>query len=596
MVALAALVLLVFAGAGLMYAFRQFLFTAKTATAHFQSMSISRVTTEGNVDSVTISPDGKYIAYSLEESGKRSLWTKHLGTGSRVQIVSPVESLAMNAATFSPDGGYVYYTRVDEQNPQGALYNVPVLGGASKKILPAVSQPVSISPDGNQIAFGRFHVTGTEDELLVANADGSNERSLLKVVEPDWLSGSVPAWSPDAKMLAVGYGTRARKPGLPADSYAMSVAVVSLANPGLKTFTSRDWLYIGNPRWFSDGSGLVFIANEHLMDQPQVWQASYPSGEARRVTNDLNSYDYYSLTLTADTKAFVAVQTDSISNLWTAPDGDAGRAHAITSGRNVREGTHGLSWTPDGKLVYDSDVKGNASIWIVNADGTEPRALTDGSSDDYQPQVSPDGRYILFGSHRNSSYQVWRMDIDGRNPKQLTRGAGVPAFSVSPDGKWLICHPWVGGLFKISIDGGNPIQLVATGYLRNPQVSPDGKLIAYFFEDEQTKRPKTGVIEFDTGALVKTLELPVSAGVSFSGGAHYHGFRWGSDGKALVYVNTLSGISNLWRQPLDGSPAKQITNFKSDLIYSFAYSHDGRTLAFARGSHTRDAVLISEVK
>ena len=85
-------------------------------------------------------------------------------------------------------------------------------------------------------------------------------------------------------------------------------------------------------------------------------------------------------------------------------------------------------------------------------------------------------------------------------------------------------------------------------------------------------------------------------GSGFYAGAHYHGFRWASDGKALVYVNTLSGVSNLWRQPLDGTQAKQITNFKSDLIYSFVYSPDGRTLALARGSHTRDAVLISEGK
>ena len=595
LIALSVLVVVLPAGAGLIYSIKQFVFATKPAAVHFQNMKITRVTNEGNVDSVTISPDGKYIAYSLEESGKRSLWTKHLGTGSRVQIVAPVESLAMNASTFSPDGGYVYYTRIDEQNPKGALYQVPVLGGMSKKILPNVSQPVSISPDGKQIAFGRYHVTGTEDELLVANADGSNERSLVKVVEPDWLSGSSPAWTPDGKMLAVGYGTKVRGASVSADSYAMTIAGVSLTNPSLKPLTSRNWPYTGNAAWFSDGSGLVFVANEHLVDRPQVWQASYPSGEARRITNDLNSYDYYSLTLTADAKAFIAVQTDPVSNIWIAPEGDAGRARAITSGRNVREGQYGLSWTPDGKLVYDSDVKGNAGIWIVS-DGSEPRALTDGATDDFMPQVSPDGRYIVFGTFRNSSYQIWRMDIDGRNPEQLTHGPGVPAFSISPDGRWVICHPWVGGIFKIPIEGGNPVELIARGYTRNPQVSPDGKLLAYFFEDEQTKRPKIAVVEFDDGAPVNTFELPVSAGTNFYEGAHYHGFHWAPDGKALVFVNTLNGISNLWRQPLDGGLAKQITNFKSDLIYSFAYSHDGRTLAFARGSHIRDAVLISEEK
>lgn len=587
------LVLIVLGGGYVLY---RFIATPKTQPAHFQNIKLTRVTSEGNVDSVTISPDGKYIAYSLEESGQRSLWTKHLGTGSRVQIVAPVESLAMNASTFSPDGGYVYYTRIDEQNPKGALYQVPVLGGTSKKILTNVSQPVSVSPDGKQLAFGRYHVTQTEDELLVANVDGSNERSLVKVVEPDWLSASIPAWSPDGKMLAVGYGTKLRGPNVSADSYAMTITLVSLANPSLKPLGSRTWPYTGNAAWFSDGSGLVFIANEHLLEHPQVWQASYPSGEARRITNDLNSYEYYSLTLTADAKAFVTVQTDPVSNIWIAPEGDATRARAITSGRNVREGQNSVSWTPDGKLVYDTDVKGNASIWMVNADGSELRAVTEGATDDFTPQVSPDGRYIVFGSFRNSSYQIWRMDSDGRNSEQLTHGPGVPAFSISPDGRWVICHPWAGGIFKVPIEGGNPVGVIAKGFTRNPQVSPDGKLLAYFFEDEQTKRPKIAVVEFDGGAPVKMFELPVSAGTTFFEAGHYHGFQWAPDGQALVYINTLKGVSNLWRQPLDGGPVRQITDFKCDRIYSFAYSRDGRTLAFSRGSHNRDAVLISEEK
>ncbi|MGH9968127.1 MAG: protein kinase domain-containing protein [Pyrinomonadaceae bacterium] len=594
-IALAALFVVLLGGAGLIYTLRHLVLPSKPADAHFQNMKIMRVTNEGNVDSVTISPDGKYIAYTLEESGKRSLWTKHLGTGSRVQIVAPVESLAMNASKFSPDGGYVYYTRVDEQNPKGALYQVPVLGGTAKRIIANVSQPVALSPDGKQIAFGRYHMTTTEDELLVANVDGTNERTIVKVVEPEWLSGASPAWSPDGKMLAIGYGSKARDPRLPAGSYVMTIAVISLANPTLKPVTSRGWPYTGNVAWFSDGSGVAFVAREQRLGALQIWQASYPEGEMRRITNDLNSYDYYSLTLTADAQALVAVQTDPVSNIWVAPDGDASRARAVTSGRNVQEGHYGLAWTPDRKLVYDSSVKTNASIWIVNADGSEPKPLTDGAVDDFMPEVSRDGRYIAFASQRNS-FQVWRMDIDGGNPKQLTEGTGAPTFSISPDGRWLVYSLFLGGIFKVPIDGGSPVALIVKGNLRYPQVSPDGKLLAYFFEDEQTGRPKIAVIEFEGGAPVKTFELPVSTGTSFYESSFYHGFHWSPDGRALVYVNTLSGVSNLWRQPLDGSTPRQITNFKSDLIYNFAYSHDGRDLALARGSHIRDAVLISEVK
>jgi Tol biopolymer transport system component len=590
------LALVLVACIGLAYWLFHFLFQTTTSIAHFRNMNITRVTGEGNVESVTVSPDGKYIAYSIEESGKRSLWTKHLGTGSRVQIVAPVEASAMNAGTFSPDGGYVYYTRVDEQNPKGGLYQVPVLGGVTpKKILADVSQPVSISQDGKQIAFGRYHLTSPDDELLVANIDGTNERSIVKVAEPDWLSGASAAWSPDGKMLAVGYGSQLRDPHLSQANYVMTIAVVSLINPSLKPITSRGWPYIGNVSWHSDGSGLVFIAREQRLAPLQIWQASYPDGEARRLTNDLSSYDYYSLSLTADGRALVAVQTDPVSNVWTAADGEASRARAVTPRRNVQEGHYGLAWTPDGKLVYDSDVKSKASIWIVSADGSDPKPLTDGVADDYMPEVSLDGRYIVFASSRNG-FQVWRMDIDGGNPKQLTYETGAPTFSISPDGRWVIYSLFLGGIFKVSIAGGPRTELVAKGNLRYPQVSPDGKLLAYAFDDEYTKRPKIAVIEFDDGSRVRTFELPVTTGTSFYESAFYHGFHWSPDGRALVYVNTLSGVSNLWRQPLDGGAAAQITDFKTDLIYNFAYSRDGRQLAFARGNHTRDAVLISETK
>jgi eukaryotic-like serine/threonine-protein kinase len=588
--------LMVVACAGLAYAVYRFASQAEPKVAHFQKMRITRVTTEGNVESATISPDGKYIAYSLEESGRRSLWTKHLGTGSRVQIVPTGEAFEMNASNFSADGGYVYYTRVDEENPQGALYQVPVLGGTPKKILANVVQPVSLSPDGKHIAFGRYHLKGAEDELLVADADGSNERRVITVKEPNWLGGSSPAWSPDGKALAVGYGSETRNE-LTGQNLGMTVALVSVANGELKPIAPPRWLYVGNMAWFNDGGGLVFVAREQTLGPRQIWQISYPQGEARRITNDLNSYAFFSLTLTINGGALVAVQSDPVSNIWIAPARDAGDARPLTTGKNVLEGQRGLAWTPDGKVLYDSNINSKASIWILNAGGGEPKPLTDSSEEDSAPEVSPDGRYIIFGSLRGGGNQVWRMDIDGANQKQLTReSGGVPTFSISPDGRRVIYNPFVGGIRKVSIDGGEPIEMVAEGSLRYPQVSPDGNLLAYFFDDERAHRPKIAVVKFDDGSPVKTFDLPVTSGTSLYEKLFYHSFHWSPDGRALVYINTVAGVSNLWSQPLDGGKPAQLTNFTSDRILSFAYSHDGRQLALARGSQSSDAVLISESK
>jgi Tol biopolymer transport system component len=53
-------------------------------------------------------------------------------------------------------------------------------------------------------------------------------------------------------------------------------------------------------------------------------------------------------------------------------------------------------------------------------------------------------------------------------------------------------------------------------------------------------------------------------------------------------------VSNIFVQPVDGSPGRQVTNFTSDSINSFAWSHDGKTLAVVRVHNTSDIVLLHE--
>ena len=204
--------------------------------------------------------------------------------------------------TFTHDGSYVYYTRYDQLNPQGTLYQVPVLGGASKKILTNIAWPISLSPDGQQFAFGRFYEDSNANELLVANADGTDERSLLRPSNrpgnPAWLGEAAVAWSPNGKMLAIGYGQ--------ADGGDhMVVAIVSAAEGTLKVIPTPRWFHIGPVVWFNDGSGLALQVQEQELGTTQIWQLSYPGGEARRITNDLVCYAGNSLKLTADASALV---------------------------------------------------------------------------------------------------------------------------------------------------------------------------------------------------------------------------------------------------------------------------------------------------
>jgi Tol biopolymer transport system component len=64
----------------------------------------------------------------------------------------------------------------------------------------------------------------------------------------------------------------------------------------------------------------------------------------------------------------------------------------------------------------------------------------------------------------------------------------------------------------------------------------------------------------------------------------------------LLYSLTRDGASNIWSQPLDGAPAKQLTSFKSDQIFRFSWSSDGKQLVMARGPLNSDVVLITDLR
>ena len=181
------------------------------------------------------------------------------------------------------------------------------------------------------------------------------------------------------------------------------------------------------------------------------------------------------------------------------------------------------------------------------------------------------------------------MNVDGRNARLLTATYGFNA-TVSPDGKWVVFGTFtVGGfsIWKVSIDGGDPIQ-VTHNYSLNPRISPDGKQIACSYQDQRTIVEKIALIPFEGGEPSKLFDLPA--------GVQTVGLRWLHDGRGLTYIVNRGGISNIWIQPIDGSPAKQLTDFKSDRIFSYDWSTDGKWLALSRGPEQRDVVLMSDLK
>jgi Tol biopolymer transport system component/DNA-binding winged helix-turn-helix (wHTH) protein len=547
-------------------------------SASFQNMRITKLTNNGKAARAALSPDGNYLVHVMEDGGKQSLWIRQVAATNNVQIVPPAP-VEYRGVTFSQDGNHIYYVVYDKPPKLALLYEVPALGGTPRRLLEDVDSPITLSPDGKRCAFIRGYPAVRESALIVANLDGTGEQQLMTRKRPDYFSFEGPAWSPDGQVIACGAGGYDT-----AESY-MNVVAVDVTDGSVKPLSPQRWTWVGQVAWLGDGSGLLAIA-WHLdasVFADQIWHLSYPSGAARRVTNDLNGYR--DLTIAADSRTLLTIQNVRLSRIWIAPRGESERATQITSGfgDNYSE-IFGMAWTPDGRILYGSNASGNPDIWMMNADGTSQKQLTVDARTDHSPVASADGRYVVFVSNRSAGLHVWRMNADGSNPVQLTKGAGEEGPSLSPDGQWVVYAAFNAGkptLWKVSIEGGEPLQLTDQPSQR-PLVSPDGKYIACYYQGQ------VSILPFDGGAPVKSFEtIPLG---------YPQIVRWMADSRALTYLKVEGGVTNIWSQPIDGSAPKQLTNFKEDLIFRFAWSQDGSTLACERGAEINDIILVSDFK
>jgi Tol biopolymer transport system component/DNA-binding winged helix-turn-helix (wHTH) protein len=559
---------------------------ARPQAPAFPTMKLTRLPVTGAVTEAVISPDGNYLAYVANEPGRQrqGVWVRQVEAASNTQqIIAPAEGTFYGALVFSPDSQHLYYGVAQEGSHPPALFRVPVLGGPAVKVLSdGFDGPVTFSPDGRQLAFVRGQF-GQDITLVVADADGANEHAIVTRKAPDFFG--LPAWSPDGKSLACVYGSTESFDG---SSPALGVTAFQISDGAERRVTEPRWTDVRQLSWLPNGSGLVLSAAEAELSPAQIWTLSLPSGEVRRVTNDLNTY--LGASVTADGSALVTVQTDRVPNVWVAPGGDVARARQITTGSGKFDGYYGLSWAPDGRVVYASMAGGGWDIWTMNADGTGQRQLTAGARSNYGPSVSPDGRHVVFVSNRaGGAFNIWRMDADGSNPLRLTSGRGENFPHVTPDGRSVVYATTGGGqdaaVWKVSIDGGEPVRLTSRP-ASWPFVSPDGKSFVCTYGEAPFSANRLAVIPIEGGEPVKIYEVAPT-------------FRantvWLPDNRGIAYLDARTGTANVWMQPLAGGKPAQLTNFTTDNVASFDWSRDNRLVA-TRSVETTSVVLIKDFR
>ena len=561
----------------------------------FQNFSLNKITDTGNAALAAISRDGKYVVNVEDENGQQSLWLRTVPApdkwqyqlaSSSTQIIPP-GPFRYRAVQFSPEGDYVYFVRREAGQSQSELYRVPVLGGAAQKLLAGLATDIAFSPDGRNFAYaianapeaGKFHLvihsleTGQDKDLVTGRMNGSLHD---------------PAWSPDGKTIiwTVTQPTSASLSGLAGINALTGEQTLLYTNPG----------YLERPIWLADGTGVLALLRDKETNymSNQIVEISLRSGTLRRITHDLN--DYSDLRLTADGHTLVTVlgQTNYDLFLAAASHLDNAQPEQFTSGAFSGGSSVfllGFSWTSTGQMILPHAAN---SLDLFNLDSRRRTPLTalERNLMVFEPSACPDGRYVVFvvaGSAGSTGSAIWRMDMDGSNPKPLSDGRLDQRGLCAPDSHsvYYVDLANTEQLHRVPIAGGKSQRIaelvVSAGFF---DISPDGKLAAFATSSSpSSSQMMLALVPVDSPQNTKLTPFQrIPSGPT----------RFNHDGQSVLYPFRDKIADNLWLQPLDGSPGKQLTNFRSELIGDFRWSFDGSELALLRGHTDSNVVVIRE--
>jgi serine/threonine protein kinase len=553
-------------------------FMAHRDRVPFSNISISKVTDSGTAALAAISPDGKYILSMMRENGLASLWLRNVPTNSNTQV-QPAADVVYGGLTFSNDGNYFYFVRSDPGNTNlRFLYRAPLLGGSPQKLVSDVDSNVTFSPDGSKFAFIRYDnpIEG-QYQLIIRSLDSGEERVLISGSNSQQIYA--PAWSPDGKTIVCN--------AIHVGKSIQSVMAVDVGSGKSKVIFDDNVQIFGGPKWLPDGSGLVGFEADQAWNfsRNQIAMLSYPSAKLFPITRDTNSYS--DLSIAASERELAAVLSESRWNLYVVPtNAQASSARQVTS----TAGDTNFTWTRDNQIIAD---QANTLHAIDPATGAKTPFTSQEGKVGGNPAECVDGRYVVFDLIFRSGtgdQNIWRTDSSGGNLKQLTTGKHDTHAECSPDNQWVyyIAYGEEAKLARVPIDGGTPQTISDLPINGLFDLSSDGKVAAFAtLEHIGEHKEKLALVSTESGQNKKTVDFErPRIGI----------LRFSLDGKAVVYPTRDHGVDNLWLQPVDGSKGHYLTDFKSERIYDFHWSFDGKQLALVRGHNDSDVVLIRDVQ
>jgi Tol biopolymer transport system component/DNA-binding winged helix-turn-helix (wHTH) protein len=553
---------------------------------------IVQLSSERFVSSGAFSPDGSQIAFSSagDTGDNWDIWLKVVGEAEARRLTSTEASDFWPA--WAPDGHQIAFVRFAKRaagNPgvaSGAVYVVSI-GGAERRLLdfPVQGASLSWSPDGRWLAAAKaqgptsFFGTGT---YLIPSAGGEPRQvTFPKASRFD----TAPRFSPDGSALAY-LSCEGAQGGYTCEVWTLPLDDDARPRQEPRRLTTWEGFRLGGLSWTRDGSAIIYSVGEPQFSR--LWRVRADGGaKPERVEMaGLGAIDPFTVPC-CDRLAYVRDAGDA--DIYRFEPG-ARAAPFIASA--VFD--YNPQYSPDGRQIAfgSSRAEERSEVWLANGDGSGATRLTRGPGRfQGSPRWSPNGSTIAFDSQAaNGRWDIWTIGVDGSGLRQITRDAAdenMPSWS--RDGRFVYYGSNRSGryeVWRIPVAGGVEEQVShAGGFL--PFESLDGRTLYYLRERgaELLARPTAGGEERRILACIDTWAYAVGPKVIFH----------------IDCASTKSGVDPTrvlrhWDAATGQDRDVGTVDVSNGMIMGLSASPDGRNLIYTRHHMAFDLMMIENFR
>jgi Tol biopolymer transport system component len=541
------------------------------ADARFQTLTDF----DGTEQAAAVSRDGKFVAFLSSRDGHNDVWVTQPGSGqfhnltsgSALELVNP----SVRVLGFSPDGSLVtFWVRKPSAAQSGeiGIWAVPTLGGQSRPYLEGAAE-FDWSHDGSRLTY---HTPASGDPLFVS--DGTTHPHGPIFTAHAGLHSHFPLWAPDNRFIYVVYGALPDK---------LDIWRIQPTGGMPERITSHNGR-VSHPV-FLNRRTLMYLASDPDGSGPWLYSIDVDHRIPHRLTFGPDRYT--SLAATADGKRLVVTRASPKSTLWQMRIGDSS-AELLPPARIAL--TPATTFSPrlgPDYLIYVSSAGTTESIW-KQTNGADTQLWSgDGAQIIGSPAISADGGQVAFSVRQRSQTLLYVMHADGTNARVVTDSLelrGSPAWT--PDGRSITSAAndrGVPHLFQVPVDGGSPAVLLRD-YSLDPAWQPSGRFVVYSGPDIGTTFSVQAVAPDGLAHSLPRL-------TTLTRGARHLKFL--PEGRGLVFLRGGIEHKDLWLMDPETGAERQLTHLPEDFdIRDFDISPDGHEVVLERVQERSDIVLL----